>query len=100
MEPNTTVDPLSAIMPMYDPCACRSSAPAAGSPANDLRHDESISISGEHGAGAQGKVTHGKDRMLYSIPMRMPISLMSEICAMHGTTSALNAPLKKPYTAA
>ena len=38
--------------------------------------------------------------MLYNSPIRMPISLISEICAIQGTMSALNAPEKKPYTAA
>ncbi len=35
-DPKTTVDPLSAIMPTYDPWLSRNSAPAAGPPANDL----------------------------------------------------------------
>ena len=44
--------------------------------------------------------TYGKEMMLYNNPIRIPISLMSEIWAMQGTMSALNAPEKRPYSAA
>ena len=42
--------------------------------------------------------THGNEMMLYSRPIRTPISLMSEIWAMQGTMSALNAPENSPYS--
>lgn len=98
------VAPLKAIMPMYEPCAALSSAPAAGPSTSDLEGGQhglvSPGVRAEKGRRPEKRETHGKERMLYSMPMRVPICLMSDICAMHGTMSALNAPLKKPYTAA
>lgn len=37
--------------------------------------------------------------MLYKIPIRLPISLISEICATHGVTTEMKAPEKNPYVA-
>lgn len=40
--------------------------------------------------------THGNDNTLYNIPILIPISLISEICATHGFMSEMKAPDKKP----
>lgn len=47
-----------------------------------------------------GKNTHGKDIMLYNIPILLPICLISDICATHGVTTEMNAPDENPYAAA
>lgn len=44
--------------------------------------------------------THGTEMNVYSMPMRIPISRMSDICATHGVTTEVNAPDKRPYRAA
>lgn len=44
--------------------------------------------------------TYGIDIMVYNIPTFVPISLSSDIWAMHGVVRETNAPAKKPYNAA
>lgn len=53
---------------------------------------------GQRAKGHNG--THGTDMSVYSAPMRVPISRMSDICATHGVMTEVNAPDKRPYRAA
>ena len=92
-----TLTPLSTIRPVYEPWHTLSRAPAAGLPTSDL-YDATRQLEPETPVALVK--TYGNEMMLYNSPIRMPISLISEICAIQGTMSALNAPENRPYSAA
>jgi len=68
------LDPASAMLAVYAPCCRWISAPAIGPPKSE-----------------------GTEMSVYSAPMRVPISRISDICATHGVTTEMNAPDKRPY---
>jgi len=71
------LDPASAILAVYAPFCRSTRAPAIGPPKSE-----------------------GTEMSVYSAPMRVPISRMSDICATHGLMTEMSAPDKRPYKAA
>ena len=46
--------------------------------------------------GKKEKETHGKERILYRMPILVPICLISDICATHGLTTETKDPETNP----